>query len=302
MGKIPFAKPARSLDEQLALLKSRGLIVANDDLAKSYLENISYYRLSGYTRYFSDPGDDKRQLFREGTTLEHVIKLYVFDRLLRSLLSEAFERIEIAFKGTLAHHGAMLAGPQWMTDPSNFNHNKHETVIKLMTEACIPKDGKHKQVFLEAFYTKYSDEFPPAWMVTEALSLGGISTIYKLTKGFIRIPAAAKFDVQQDVLESWMHALTFARNVCAHHARFWNRRFTIEPQIPKMYVGIWPAPARDRLYLRCCIAHHLLQRSGGETTWNARLRALINKRPGVPLSHMGFPDDWEGQAFWGFAK
>jgi abortive infection bacteriophage resistance protein len=43
-----FSKPAISLDEQVALLKSRGLLIEDEAQAKHYLRNIGYYRLSGY--------------------------------------------------------------------------------------------------------------------------------------------------------------------------------------------------------------------------------------------------------------
>jgi len=188
-----------------------------------------------------------------------------------------------------------------MSDPGNFDANSHNKIKNIINEACEGKDGKYKQLFLDAFFKKYSNPMPPAWMVTEVVSFHGASMIYKHARGNIRVPIAQQFGVQQDVLASWLHALVFARNVCAHHMRFWNRRFTITAQIPKQYNNSWPDNARDRLYIRCCIVQHLLQRVGGDTTWPARLRKLINERPGVPLSGMGFPDDWEASPFWGFS-
>ena len=275
--------------------------MADKHEARRFLENISYYRVSGYTRYFADPGDVKRQKLRPGVTLEDVISLYVFDRKLRVILSEAFERIEVAVKGGLAYHGSITAGPFWMSNPANFSHRAHEDVMRLIREACQPgKGGRHKQVFLEAYFKKYSDPVPPAWMLTEVLSFHGASMIYKHARGVIRQPIAAQLGVQQDVLESWLHALVFARNVCAHHMRFWNRTFTIKAQIPKQYRAAWPDHARDRVYITCCIVHHLLQRVGGETSWPQRLRELIKARPNVPLQSMGFPDEWEASPFWGF--
>ena len=301
LPKVPFQKPVLALDEQVALLEKRGLLVPDKAQARLYLENISYYRFSGYTRYFARPDDPKRQLFRDDISFQDVVNLYVFDRRLRVLMAEAFERIEVAVKGSLAYHGAMIAGPFWMSDPANFDVGKHGKIARLLDEACEMSDGKHKQLFLEAFFKKYSDPVPPAWMLTEVVSFHGASMIYKLARGSIRQPIAEQFGVQHDVLASWLHALVFARNVCAHHMRFWNRRFTIWAQIPKGYRAAWPDASRDRLYIRCCIVHHLLQRLGGDTTWHQRLRDLINARPNVPLANMGFPDDWEAQRFWGFA-
>jgi len=41
-------KPWKSVEEQLAILKSRGLQVGNESAALNYLKRIGYYRLSGY--------------------------------------------------------------------------------------------------------------------------------------------------------------------------------------------------------------------------------------------------------------
>ena len=301
MPKVPFTKPALLLEDQVELLRGRGLEIPDAGLARRYLENISYYRFSGYTRYFADVADERRERFKPNISFDDVVSLYVFDRRLRVLLTEAFERIEIAVKGGLAYHGSITAHPFWITDPANFDLGKHNSVITLVRDAVASNNGVHKQVFLKSFYEKYSSEYPPAWMVTEVLSFHGASVVFKLAKGNIRVPIASQFSIQQSILESWLHALVFARNVCAHHSRFWNRRFTIKPKIPREYEKIWPTSSQDKLYVICCIVKHLLEELGGETTWPSRLRTLINERPNVPLKDMGFPDDWEIQEFWGFA-
>lgn len=45
---MDFNKIALTIDEQIALLKSRGMLFSDEDKAKLYLSNISYYRLSAY--------------------------------------------------------------------------------------------------------------------------------------------------------------------------------------------------------------------------------------------------------------
>ena len=155
MPRVPFRKPALPLDDQVALLARRGLEIADEARARHYLENISYYRLSGYTRYFSDPGDQRQERFRPGVKFEDVVDLYVFDRRLRVLIAEALERIEIAVKGGLAYHGSVAAGPFWMSDPANFDAGCHAHVAAIINEAIKrSEDGHYKQVFLDAFFSK----------------------------------------------------------------------------------------------------------------------------------------------------
>ena len=53
MEKIRFNKPAICVKEQIELLKSRGLIIADENFAENILSNITYYRLSAYYEILS---------------------------------------------------------------------------------------------------------------------------------------------------------------------------------------------------------------------------------------------------------
>ena len=78
-----FRKDATSLDRQIETLLRRGLIIEQPERAKRYLENISYFRLSAYTRPFYIPGfltEDDHQ-FLPGTTFEQILDLYIFEQL-----------------------------------------------------------------------------------------------------------------------------------------------------------------------------------------------------------------------------
>lgn len=49
-----YNKTPLAIDEQLALLESRGLKITDKQQARHYLQFISYYRLSGYAQAFQD--------------------------------------------------------------------------------------------------------------------------------------------------------------------------------------------------------------------------------------------------------
>lgn len=82
-------KPWKSFDEQLALLINRGMQVDKPAAAKSYLERLGYYRLSGYWYPFrainsayspNTPEPQRTDLFIEGSHFADVVALYVFDK------------------------------------------------------------------------------------------------------------------------------------------------------------------------------------------------------------------------------
>jgi len=57
MSKQSYSKSHLSTDEQITLLKSRGMLFHNENQAKKSLLNINYYRLSGYWLPFKKSDD-----------------------------------------------------------------------------------------------------------------------------------------------------------------------------------------------------------------------------------------------------
>lgn len=104
-----YPKPYRTFEQQLELLKSRGLEITNDSAALEYLRRLGYYRLSGYWYPFrhlipllmhqSKPFRPQRKdEFMQGSKLQDAVELYVFDKKLRLLILDAIERVEVAFR------------------------------------------------------------------------------------------------------------------------------------------------------------------------------------------------------------
>ena len=87
-----------TFEDQLELLKRRGLHVDDDAAALGYLRRIGYYRLSGYwypLREIDHAASTKAgrplrlDTFVPGSRFEDVVRLYVFDKKLRLLALDA---------------------------------------------------------------------------------------------------------------------------------------------------------------------------------------------------------------------
>lgn len=105
-------KPWKSMTDQLALLKERGLLVDDEAAALDYLPRIGYYRLSGYWYPLREIDkaaslQQKRPIradhFVADSHFKDVVNLYVFDKKLRLLALDALERIEMAVRVDVAH-------------------------------------------------------------------------------------------------------------------------------------------------------------------------------------------------------
>ena len=110
---MEYAKPFKTLNEQADLLLERGLIAERDILIER-LNDVGYYRLSGYWHIFKKPSGNQ---FYDGTTLELIWSLYIFDRQFRLTVLDAIERVEVYMRAQLAYWLAKESGPFGYENP-----------------------------------------------------------------------------------------------------------------------------------------------------------------------------------------
>lgn len=228
---IRFDKTYTHPFEIVALLKDRGLDVGYPERTEHYIRNIGYYRLSAYLYpLLQTPKEVHR--YKAGSTFQDALNLYRFDKKLRLFLFNEIEKVEIALRSTLANIVAEETGNIfWMTDAAMFaNADKYKR-----TMALIDKELKNsKEEFILHFKEKYSDAYPPAWILVEILPFGVVTRIYEnLADNALRKKIAARFSLPMPVFISWMTVITLTRNTCCHHARVWNKENPITPMIAK---------------------------------------------------------------------
>jgi abortive infection bacteriophage resistance protein len=119
---MKYNKPPLNIDQQIQLLRKRGLIINDAEKVKSYLSNVSYYRLSAYALPFQLK-DDKAHKFIEHTSFDKILNLYLFDRELRLLILDVIERLEIAFRTQVIYNYSNKHGAWWYEDPKHFTNN-----------------------------------------------------------------------------------------------------------------------------------------------------------------------------------
>ena len=98
---------------------------------------------------------------------------------------------------------------------------------------------------------------------------------------------------------SWLHTINYVRNICAHHARLWNRDFNIVPEkLDFSKTRVWisnPETAkRGKLYYFMCMLNYILQTINPGTSLTQRLKGLIAEYH-PKISAMGFPENWEAE-------
>lgn len=284
LEKIKYNKPALSVEKQIELLKSRGLIINDEDYATSILSNITYYRLSAYMKFFQ-----KQDLFKPETTFEDIVYLYNFDKELKSLIFENIRLVEISLRTKICLHMCTNYGSHWFYDKTCY---KTEDDYKKTLEILENEKGLKKDTFIKYYSKKYSEpELPPFWMMTEVLSMGDLSKILSRIN-FKDVKAIAKSITAEyyitPVLTNWTHVLATVRNICAHHSRLWNRELKIKFAEPQK-ISEWKKKniVNDKVS-GICFVISLLLKNHPCSNFDYELKELFDKYNKIDFSKMGF--------------
>lgn len=303
-----FDKLPLSISEHINQWEKRGLSIPDRDRAERYFSVISYYRLSAYSLPFQTGNPDHH--FKQGTSFEDILDLYVFDRRLRLLILDAIERIEVALRARMTNVLAENHGPHAYLNKKIFDTRyNHDWLIGQVRRKCT---DNRAETFIKHYRAKYSDpDLPPVWMILEILTFKEVSVLFSnLRRKEDKQAIAGFWGLNDTVLRSWFRALSDLRNVCAHHSRTWNREFGSRPMVPKKPLARWPdlnRPLADpkinttrRLYYLLVVIETLLRNINPGSTWHERFCDLLEKYPNTSRAHMGMPDDWVVDPFWRF--
>lgn len=295
---IIFPKTYLSPADIVALLTNRGLGIANPGRAEHYIRNIGYYRLSAYLYPLLQMPKEAHR-YKTRSKFQDALNLYRFDKKLRLILFNEIEKVEVALRSALANVVAEETGNIfWMTDASMFaNADKFNR-----TMALVDKELKSsKEDFILHFKMKYSNAYPPAWILIEILPLGVVTRIYEnLADNTLRKKIAARFSLTIPVFTSWMTVVTLTRNSCCHHSRVWNKSNAIPPLIPKKLNGKWVVSivSPKRIFYNICIIKWFVDIVSPNNDMKGHLQQLLADYPMIDIKAMGFPANWQEEPLW----
>lgn len=293
---MQYIKPFLSVSDQVDLLKRRGLIIDDRITASSFLSTVSYYRFSSYTLVFEECNTSERShQFKPNTNFSDIVNIYNFDHKLRIHTLKAVESIEIAFRTKVCYYMAEKYGSHWYENHSYFyDQSKHRQFLELVDSEI----SRSRERFIEHYQANYrSPQRPPSWMIIELLSLGAISKLFQNIRDLqVKKDVARSFGLRApQVLENWIRTIAVCRNLCAHHARIWNRRFSpisiprrLRNQIQISYLY------RDYVFS----IRQILSSIHSDVSWGMELKQLLAESDFVDKCAMGFIEDWENDVVW----
>lgn len=320
-----YSKPHLSVAEQIELLRSRGLIVADDIAAGRLLGAVGYYRLSAYVYPYREllppdsPRDSRTQFradaIRAGTTFEEVAALYAFDLRLRRLCLAATGTVEIGLRTRVADvlgardpFGQARVGA---LDPTACAKTQRDgrtrfDAWKIRSEQLIQQ--ARNEDFMAHFRQKY-DPPPPLWVACETWDFGALSRLMGLLRRSDTIAVARSVGVENgSLLVHLAEGLNIVRNISAHHGRLWNRTLTqgmrkYHPNdVPREVQHCAAVGNRARVYPWLAWLAYLSAAFDATSTFASEVKALVLAlQPATgfaPETNMGFPATWRREQIW----
>lgn len=304
-------KPAYSIADQISLLKQRGMLFRDEGNAPHFLENISYYRLKGY--WWDTQKDFTNHTFHPNTYFEDIIDRYNFDRHLRLILFDAIERIEIALRTKMIYHLSMAYGGLWYLDASLFNSSTitingvTNTIYQNTIDELQKEFNRSQEIFIKDHRYRYPNQDADAWKILEVASMGTLSKLYKNLKH--QLPEKATIAKEMGLnlhneLSSWLEAITYVRNIIAHHSRLWSRNMVKRPtENLNNPIGQWfdnpltQVQTKKPFLIISCMVYLCNEVTPGHQI-KPKILDLFKNNPNIPIYKLGFLNNWKHEPLW----
>lgn len=298
----------KTLDEQIDILKNKGLIINDIDKAKIILLRENYFFISGYRHVFMCTNKNGR--FVDGATFEELHAMFLFDRAIRNIFFKWILVVENNFKSITSYILSKKYGfrDKDYLNPKNFTQDsmKQRQVRDILNKMRrqIRVNGKEHTATLH-----YIDNYGyiPLWILVKVLSFGIMSEFYGILKHEDQLNVAEIYNMDTETLGIYLNIIANYRNICAHEEVLYNHR--TQKVIPdSKYLKQLNIPivedeykyGKNDLFSLIIIMKQLLTKEDFTDLINEvsyEVSKLDGRVDSVDLNRLlnscGFPDNWE---------
>ena len=210
-------KQFKNLDEQIEIFKYKGLVIENEEFAKTVLLRENYFFLNGYRHLFMKSANNKRYI--EGTTFEEMYSLFLFDRQFRNIIFKNLLMIENNIKSIISYQLSKKYGYKESDylktknfDGSPDKQRQINDLLKKMKRQIRVNGSQHSAT--SHYLSNYG--YIPLWVLVKVLSFGIVSEMYSILKLEDRLAIANIYNIDQETLTNYLPILANYRNLCAH--------------------------------------------------------------------------------------
>ena len=213
----------KTLDEQIDILKGKGLIVKDETKTREILLRENYFFISGYRHLFTIEKDK----FLDGTTFEELYATFLFDRAIRNTFFKNILVVENNIKSITSYQLSRKYGfkEKDYLNPNNFSQDSLQTrqvydVLNKVKRQIRVNGRKHTATFHYIEHYGYI----PFWILVKVLSFGIMAEFFDILKYEDQEDISNFYKINPEVLGIYLSLLSNFRNVCAHEDILYDHR------------------------------------------------------------------------------
>ena len=218
-------KTFKTLEEQIEILRTRGLVITDEEKTKDVLLRENYFFINGYRHLFMKSTKDKN--FIPGTTFEELYAMFVFDRRVRNIFFKNLLIVENNIKSLISYQLSKKYGykEKEYLNPKNFTKDpmKSRQVYDVLNKVKrqIRVNGKQHSATMH-YINNYG--YIPLWILVKVLSFGIVGELYDILDDTDQMEIAKIYNLDVESLAIYLSILSNYRNLCAHEDILYNHR------------------------------------------------------------------------------
>lgn len=218
-------KVFKTIQEQISILESKGLIIDDYLFTEDILIRENYFFISGYRHLFLKSPKDRN--FIKGTTFRELYALFNFDRQVRNIVFKNLLIIENNMKSIISYQLSKKYGfrekdylkPENFTKAPDKQRQLSDTLKKMKRQIRV-NGAQHSAT--SHYLRNYG--YIPLWVVVKVLSFGIVGELYTVMKREDQEEIAGIYDLSVNNLLTYLPILSNYRNLCAHEDILYDHR------------------------------------------------------------------------------
>ncbi len=229
----------------MEILKSRGLIIKDEERVLSFLKNNNYYELiNGYKDFFIDKNkteEEKKDVYRNDIAFEDIVSLYEFDFETRAIILKGILKIENIIKTKLAYYFSEKYNQEY-NYLNIHNYNDKIKSVKIIADISniikinmVSSKSEDMRNILEYYLEKHQNI--PLWVLIKKFTFGKLSKFYSALIEEIQFKICDDIEefylkeynksisINNKTLSQMLEFINIVRNICAHNEKLYNIRY-----------------------------------------------------------------------------
>ena len=203
-------KHFKTLDEQVEILKSKHMVISNEEYAKSILLKENYFFLNGYRHLFMVSKNER--VYKPGTTFEELYSLFLFDRTIRNVFFKNLLIIENNFKSIISYQLSKKYGYRESDYLRSRNFTRKPDKQRQLNDLLKKMGPQHTAT--QHYSSNYG--YIPLWILVKVLSFGIVSELFSVLKEDDQKTIADIYNLPVEIIVDYLPFLSNYRNLCAH--------------------------------------------------------------------------------------